>query len=502
MIYGSRRVKNPWYTFWIAVMIFIAAVTFCIVQCVEGALQVYISFKARQQGEKQPIVDNGTYPSYSGTAVQGHPSALLREELTPYGDDKGDIGQDARAESVIADMEPVELYASTAQCSTSPAAAPANKQRHKLALAGGDARLHRRRREEAHPDGHAREFGARVVDIGGVLAAFLGLEDPSLGGPCTSNARGSAEIRPPGKKRQTIGKVAATYTSAVIDTGDGRFVFAIALSDMIDLEHRKRNEGVMPPAAVAMPTKAMVATGVIPLAALTRGMARKQSNVNTTTNATATLHEPELDDQASDRVRDPLATRQLAQRHALNALNVLPEDDETDEPNDDQPPPGTNVAPPPPPAAQAQLGPRDPQPGGIQHLIPAPQPAQPVLSKSPIRTDSVAVGRRTVKAPGWPPNRPGHPDPSRHGPSYHSPAPQAITATVAHRPLTASVVARNTVTLYEEVQRVADGLELLIRKHVARFPSEANRLSQHMCDDLELVKGYGVRLKGVSGHTQ
>ncbi|KAK3371859.1 hypothetical protein B0T24DRAFT_595596 [Lasiosphaeria ovina] len=107
-------------------MIFIAAVAFGIIQCVEGALQVYISFKVLQQGEKQLIADNGIYPSCSGTAVQGHPSALRREELTPYGNDKGDIGQDARAESAIADMEPVELYASTAQCSTPPAAAPAN----------------------------------------------------------------------------------------------------------------------------------------------------------------------------------------------------------------------------------------------------------------------------------------------------------------------------------------------------------------------------------------
>ena len=46
----DRRDGNQWYTFWIAVMVFVAAVIFGIIQCVEGALQVYISYKALQQG--------------------------------------------------------------------------------------------------------------------------------------------------------------------------------------------------------------------------------------------------------------------------------------------------------------------------------------------------------------------------------------------------------------------------------------------------------------------
>jgi len=37
---------------------------------------------------------------------------------------------------------------------------------------------------------------------------------------------------------QTVGEVAAAYASAILDTDDDRFVFAIALSDMVDLEHK------------------------------------------------------------------------------------------------------------------------------------------------------------------------------------------------------------------------------------------------------------------------
>ena len=46
----DRRDGNRWYTFWIAVMVFIAAVVFGVIQCIEGALQVYISLKTLQQG--------------------------------------------------------------------------------------------------------------------------------------------------------------------------------------------------------------------------------------------------------------------------------------------------------------------------------------------------------------------------------------------------------------------------------------------------------------------
>ena len=56
----DRRDGNRWYTFWIAVMVFIAAMIFGVIQCVEGALQVYISLEALHQGEAQPTLGNGT----------------------------------------------------------------------------------------------------------------------------------------------------------------------------------------------------------------------------------------------------------------------------------------------------------------------------------------------------------------------------------------------------------------------------------------------------------
>jgi len=37
---------------------------------------------------------------------------------------------------------------------------------------------------------------------------------------------------------QTVGEVAAAYASAILETDDDRFVFAITLSDMVDLEHK------------------------------------------------------------------------------------------------------------------------------------------------------------------------------------------------------------------------------------------------------------------------
>jgi len=47
----DRRNGEQWYTFWIAVLVFLVAITFGIIQSVEGALQVYLSYKALQAGE-------------------------------------------------------------------------------------------------------------------------------------------------------------------------------------------------------------------------------------------------------------------------------------------------------------------------------------------------------------------------------------------------------------------------------------------------------------------
>jgi len=46
----DRRNGEQWYTFWIAVLVFVVAITFGIIQSVEGALQVYLSYKALQGG--------------------------------------------------------------------------------------------------------------------------------------------------------------------------------------------------------------------------------------------------------------------------------------------------------------------------------------------------------------------------------------------------------------------------------------------------------------------
>jgi hypothetical protein len=263
-----------------------------------------------------------------------------------------------------------------------------------------------------------------------------------------------------------------------------------------------------------MPAKAVAAAGVIPLAALTRGMARQQANGSTTTNTPATTSEPE------HHTNNPLTTRQIAQKHAYNALYrgatgqnpprglastiVIPDDGSTDTTDDDWPPPRTGASPTSTPEQPER--PERPRrysapvtPGPTASYTPSrpPQPVQPhigllarrreqaILNKSPVRTSGVTAGKRINKAPASPilgtsiPATPAAPAaPGTTAPATTAQPSQEATATAA--PLTASMVARNTVALYEEVQRVADGLEQLIRKHVARFPSEACRLSQHM----------------------
>ena len=42
----DRRNGERWYTFWIAVLVFAVAITFGVIQSVEGALQVYLSYQA------------------------------------------------------------------------------------------------------------------------------------------------------------------------------------------------------------------------------------------------------------------------------------------------------------------------------------------------------------------------------------------------------------------------------------------------------------------------
>ena len=42
----DRRKKVQWYTFWIAVVILALTILFGLIQCVEGALQVYLAWKA------------------------------------------------------------------------------------------------------------------------------------------------------------------------------------------------------------------------------------------------------------------------------------------------------------------------------------------------------------------------------------------------------------------------------------------------------------------------
>lgn len=41
----DRRNSVQWYTFWVAVLVFLVTTFLGVVQCIEGALQVYVSFK-------------------------------------------------------------------------------------------------------------------------------------------------------------------------------------------------------------------------------------------------------------------------------------------------------------------------------------------------------------------------------------------------------------------------------------------------------------------------
>jgi hypothetical protein len=43
----DRRNGVQWYTFWVAILVFVTAIFFGVVQSVEGALQVYLAFEAR-----------------------------------------------------------------------------------------------------------------------------------------------------------------------------------------------------------------------------------------------------------------------------------------------------------------------------------------------------------------------------------------------------------------------------------------------------------------------
>jgi hypothetical protein len=47
--WNDRRNSVQWYTFWVAILVFVMTVFFGLVQSVEGALQVYLSWKSLQQ---------------------------------------------------------------------------------------------------------------------------------------------------------------------------------------------------------------------------------------------------------------------------------------------------------------------------------------------------------------------------------------------------------------------------------------------------------------------
>jgi hypothetical protein len=51
--YDSRN-GVQWYTFWVAVLVLVLTVVFGLVQSVEGALQVYVSFKALDMEHSGP----------------------------------------------------------------------------------------------------------------------------------------------------------------------------------------------------------------------------------------------------------------------------------------------------------------------------------------------------------------------------------------------------------------------------------------------------------------
>jgi hypothetical protein len=46
----DRRNGVQWYTFWVAILVFLVTIFFGLVQSLEGALQVYYSYKSLQQG--------------------------------------------------------------------------------------------------------------------------------------------------------------------------------------------------------------------------------------------------------------------------------------------------------------------------------------------------------------------------------------------------------------------------------------------------------------------
>lgn len=41
----DRRKRVQWYTFWVAILVLLLTVFFGLVQCIEGALQIYLSIK-------------------------------------------------------------------------------------------------------------------------------------------------------------------------------------------------------------------------------------------------------------------------------------------------------------------------------------------------------------------------------------------------------------------------------------------------------------------------
>ena len=48
--WGDRRNPPQWYTFWVAVLVFVTTVFFGLVQSIAGVLQVWLSWRALQQG--------------------------------------------------------------------------------------------------------------------------------------------------------------------------------------------------------------------------------------------------------------------------------------------------------------------------------------------------------------------------------------------------------------------------------------------------------------------
>lgn len=46
----DRRNGVQWYTFWVAILVFLVTIFFGLVQSLEGALQVWLSWRALAQG--------------------------------------------------------------------------------------------------------------------------------------------------------------------------------------------------------------------------------------------------------------------------------------------------------------------------------------------------------------------------------------------------------------------------------------------------------------------